>query len=227
MAADDAPGWYGKLAMLGDFASRRLDAGWVRSCDQWLSACVQASQRALGERWLQAYLAAPVWRFAWAPQVIDESWWFGVLLPSCDNVGRYFPLVIAQSRPAAPLDRFALDHLDLWWSHLARAGSATLLDRATQEGFEDALSNAPPWPGSGGGPWLRTLGANGRARYAVTAGAGASELAGGLAGAALLQRLAGASLWWPVAEPGSAGHCTLAQGLPSPDAFASLLTAEW
>jgi len=227
MPADDPPGWYGKLAMLGDFASRRLDAAWVRSCDEWLSAGVQASQSALGGRWLQTYLAAPVWRFAWAPQVVDDRWWFGVLLPSCDNVGRYFPLLIAQSRASPPADRIALDHLDLWWSHLARAGLSTLIDGATQDAFEDMLESAPPWPGSGAGPWLRPVGASGRQRFAVASGAGASELANGLAGAALLQRLEGASLWWAVADPGAAGNCTVLRGLPTADAFASLLTGEW
>lgn len=227
MPVDDAPGWYGKLAMLGDFASRRLDATWVRSCDQWLSACVQASQRALGERWLPAYLAAPVWRFAWAPQLIDARWWFGVLLPSCDNVGRYFPLVIVQARAAAPADRIAFDHLDLWWSYLARTGSATLADHATQEAFEDALHGAPPWPGSGGSPWLRPQPADGRQRYALAAGAGPAEIVAGLAAGVLAQRLAGCSLWWPHARPGVAASCTLTQGLPSPEAFSALLTGEW
>jgi type VI secretion system protein ImpM len=227
MSAEGAPGWYGKVSMLGDFASRRLDADWVRSCDQWLSTCVQASQRALGERWLQSYLAAPVWRFAWAPQVIDDRWWFGVLLPSCDNVGRYFPLVIAQSRIAPPMDRIALDHLELWWSHIARAGLSTLADGATQDAFEDLLDNTPPWPGSGAGPWLRPGAVPGRQRFVVAPGAGASELAGGLAGAVLLHRLVGATLWWPVANPGEVGSCTLVQGLPTTDAFASLLTGEW
>ena len=35
--ARDPPGWYGKLAMLGDFAQRRLPEHAVRRCDTWLS----------------------------------------------------------------------------------------------------------------------------------------------------------------------------------------------
>ena len=98
MAHHATPGWFGKLSMLGDFASRRLDPAWIESCDRWLSASMQASQQQLGHDWLQTYLSAPVWRFAWAPGVVDQQWWFGVLMPSCDNVGRYFPLLIAQAR---------------------------------------------------------------------------------------------------------------------------------
>jgi type VI secretion system protein ImpM len=227
MSVHAAPGWFGKLAMLGDFASRRLDTDWVRSCDQWLSGSVQASQQALGQRWLQTYLGSPVWRFAWAPPVVDDQWWFGVLLPSCDSVGRYFPLVIVQPRPAAPADRIGLDHLELWWAHLARAGLTTLADGATHESFEDLLHQAPPWPGSGAGAWLRPSSANGRQRFSVATGAGACEIFGGLAGSLLLQRLSGATIWWPMVNAEGTGTCTVVQGLPSSDSFASLLTGEW
>ena len=93
-----AAGWFGKLAFLGDFASRRLSAEWVQSCDQWLSGCMESAARQLGSGFLPAYLHAPVWRFACGPGVMDEQWWFGVLMASCDKVGRYFPIVVAQPR---------------------------------------------------------------------------------------------------------------------------------
>ena len=67
----EAPGWYGKLASLGDFASRRLTPEWVRICDNWLARSVAASNQQLGARWLEVYLSAPVWRFAWTPGVAD------------------------------------------------------------------------------------------------------------------------------------------------------------
>jgi type VI secretion system protein ImpM len=140
MHRHEAPGWYGKLAALGDFASRRLEHDWVQACDRWLSDCVSSSQAQLGEHWLQAYLSAPVWRFAWAPGVVGPHWWFGVLMPSCDNVGRYFPLVIAHPRTQPPLDRIGLDHLDLWWSHMARAALDTLLEGHSLQAFEAHLA---------------------------------------------------------------------------------------
>ena len=49
-AQTDAPGWFGKLSMLGDFASRRLSSDWIRPCDEWLSASLRTSQERLGER---------------------------------------------------------------------------------------------------------------------------------------------------------------------------------
>ena len=120
--------WYGKLSSLGDFAQRRMPAELFAAFDTWLSTAMRDGRELLGERWLDVYLTAPVLRFAWAPGVIDSRWWFGVLMPSCDSVGRYFPLVIAQPRARAPEDRIALDHLELWYEHLAHAALHTLSD---------------------------------------------------------------------------------------------------
>jgi type VI secretion system protein ImpM len=227
MSASDAPGWFGKLSMLGDFASRRLEPAWVLSCDQWLSAGVQASQAALGERWRAAYLAAPVWRFAWGPGLVDARWWFGVLMPSCDNVGRYFPLLIAQPREHPPLDRVALDHLELWWAHQARCGLATLAEGATLQAFEDALAQGPPWPAVRDRSWTHALAASGRESHDLAVGATLVDVAGSLAAAALRRRLDAASAWWPVGEPGARGRFTLAAGLPPPQAFAEMLAGRW
>lgn len=104
-----APGWFGKLPMLGDFAQRRLPPLFVEKVDAWLSQGMAASREALGEAWLETYLGAPLWCFAWSPEVIDESWWFGVMMPSVDAVGRYFPLVVAARGAArrAPAQRDA------------------------------------------------------------------------------------------------------------------------
>ena len=227
MADTDAPGWFGKLSMLGDFASRRLSREWVGSCDQWLSEGLRASQEALGEQWLATYLAAPVWRFAWGPGLVDAHWWFGMLMPSCDNVGRYFPLVIAQPRARPPVDRFELDHLELWWSRLAHAGRATLAADATLAAFEDSLQELPRWPAPGRPMGTQAQPAQGRQVVAVAAGATLAELAGGLAAEGLVLRLAGASVWWPLTEATAAGHVTLLPGMPAATGFAALLQGQW
>lgn len=227
MAQHAPPGWFGKLSMLGDFASRRLDAPWIESCDRWLSASMQASQRQLGHDWLQTYLSAPVWRFAWAPGVVDQHWWFGVLMPSCDNVGRYFPLVVAQSRPHAPVDRFSLDHLELWWSHVARAALQTLSEDTLVDAFEAELAQAPPWPGAVHAPEVRAMAAPGRERLSVRQGATLEQFLHGLAATALQQRLEGCSLWWPLHGQHDAAACSVLTGLPPAEAFSDLLRGSW
>ena len=220
-------GWFGKVSMLGDFASRRLEPGWVEACDRWLSAGMGTSRRLLGDAWLPAYLSAPLWRFAWAPGVVDHQWWFGVLMASSDNVGRYFPLVVAQPRSAAPVDRFSLDHLELWWRHTADAALRTLGDGAQLNVFEEDLMQAPPWPMARRAPQVRVVQAPGREQVSVERAAALDGFLHGLAAATLLQRLEGCSLWSPHGGPEAAMACTLVEGMPTPDSFADLLTGRW
>ena len=218
-----AAGWFGKLSCLGDFASRRLDAAWVRTCDDWLSRCLTHSQMQQGSSWLPTYLASPVWRFVWGPQVADEQWWFGLLMPSCDSVGRYFPLVVAQPRPVPPSERFDCAHLDLWWSHLAQAALATLADGATVDRFEAALLAAPPWPAVRT-PKLQAQDVGGARRWLLPAGdddlIGAAQA---LAAQHMSEQLQGQTLWWPLRPAEQRGQCTLAPGLPTVELFNDML----
>ena len=97
------PGWHGKLPALGDFVSRRLDPAFLELWDRWLSDGMLALRERLGDAWLEAYLASPSWRFLLMPGVLagppGDRAWAGVLMPSVDKVGRYFPFTIVQ-----PLD---------------------------------------------------------------------------------------------------------------------------
>ena len=86
------PGWYGKLPGLGDFAARRLDKAMVSVWDGWLQDGLQALRQQPG--WLDAYLQSPVWCFALGAGVLGPQRWLGVMMPSVDAVGRYFPLAI-------------------------------------------------------------------------------------------------------------------------------------
>jgi type VI secretion system protein ImpM len=223
----DAPGWYGKLSSLGDFANRRLPAEWVRACDQWLSQSIAVSTQQLGARWLETYLNAPVWRFGWAPGVIDRDWWFGVLMPSCDNVGRYYPLVVAQRRDRPPVDRIGFDHLELWWRHVAQAAMQTLGEPSTLDSFEAALAESPPWPGSGPLMVPQQRPAAGQERFAVARGASLGQLLHGLAVSELHGRMNGSSFWWPLNDAARESSFSIARGLPEVTSFSDMLAGQW
>jgi type VI secretion system protein ImpM len=218
-----APGWYGKVASLGDFAQRRLPPAWVQSCDTWLSHLMQRCSEQLGDRWLQTYLTAPVLRFAWAPGVVDGQWWFGLLMPSCDNVGRYYPLLIAQPRSRPPTDRIGLDHLELWYGHLARAALQTL-DQTSIDGFELALSEAPLWPTPGPASPLSTRSTASAERYEMPASVPISRWVPAMASTELLARVAGCTMWWRVTDDGSPASISVVHRLPGAGAFIDLLT---
>lgn len=68
-----------------------MSPAFVRSWDEWLQAGLRASRERVGAGWEQAYRCSPIWHFALAAGVCGESAWAGVMIPSVDRVGRYFP----------------------------------------------------------------------------------------------------------------------------------------
>ena len=195
------PGWFGKLPMLGDFAHRRLPRGFVDACDDWLSRGIRASRESLGSAWLDDYLAAPLWCFAWSPLVVDAHWWFGVLMPSVDAVGRYFPLVVAFEAAQAPTDAQALAR---WYDGAAACALQTLQDRATLDGFEAALAAV--------GTPSTTL---------PTEGAGPTDAASFVPNL-LAASPPGHAAWW-LQSGATPPRVTVVRGLPTADRFAALL----
>jgi type VI secretion system protein ImpM len=92
-------GFYGKLPSHGDFLRRRVSDGFVGAWDRWLQECVAATRAALGDGWLEVYLTSPAWRFACAAEACGPRAVVGVMAPSVDRVGRYFPMTIVAERP--------------------------------------------------------------------------------------------------------------------------------
>jgi type VI secretion system protein ImpM len=70
--------------------------------DPWLQHGIAASRSALGERWLDLYLTSPAWRFVCSAGVCGPVTVLGLMVPSVDRVGRYFPLTIMAELPDDP-----------------------------------------------------------------------------------------------------------------------------
>jgi type VI secretion system ImpM family protein len=93
-------GFYGKLPCRGDFLQRRAPQDFVDVWDTWLQAGLHESRQRLQEAWLDAYLTGPVWRFVLSAGVCGAGVYAGVLVPSVDRVGRYFPLTVVAQLPS-------------------------------------------------------------------------------------------------------------------------------
>ncbi|KQQ49211.1 type VI secretion system protein ImpM [Pseudomonas sp. Leaf127] len=135
-------GFYGKLASRGDFVSRDLPQSFIQPWDRWLAAGLLASQQQLGNDWLQAYLVSPLWRFVLAPGVCGPQAVAGVLMPSIDRVGRYFPLTVAVVLDESqPMNAWLA--VDDWFEQV----EALMLDSLTPdnrfEAFEAGLQALP------------------------------------------------------------------------------------
>ena len=93
------PGFFGKLPGQGDFVTRRLPSEFLRVWDPWLQTSLTESREALGDGWLDAYLTSPIWQFVLTGGIAGQTPWAGLLMPSVDRVGRYFPLTVARALP--------------------------------------------------------------------------------------------------------------------------------
>jgi type VI secretion system protein ImpM len=135
-------GWYGKLPVNGDFVTRRLPAIFIEAWDAWLNNVLTGSRERLGAGWRDAFLSAPAWRFVLAPGVIGQQGWAGLIVPSVDSVGRYFPLTVVSPLPARNLDPVAtLVRAHNWYDEVEPVVNVALSPDAELETFDAQLAN--------------------------------------------------------------------------------------
>lgn len=143
MSRGDLPGWFGKLPGMGDFAQRRLPEQFRSVWDSWLQTGLFELRNRQPD-WVERYLEGPVWFFALGPQLAGPNAWLGVMMPSVDSAGRYFPLTLAIElagrdgvawQPAA-------DWARRWWELSAQVAIAALESDLDATRFESALHAA-------------------------------------------------------------------------------------
>jgi len=227
----DAPlvaGWYGKMPCLGDFAHRRLAPDFIAAWDAWLQRSIATSRQQLGDAWLDSFLTSPMWRFALTPGLCGSCAHIGVVTPSVDKAGRYFPLTLAlalHERDSATramreeswfgeLETIALAALDVGFS--IDALERRLYEHPFEQAIGDEASDA------------RELTARWRNTEALPVFhfSSAQALPAAIEAAAYRvfeQTAAGLSFWWCVAPDTGASELHVHVGLPSPDHFRTLM----
>lgn len=130
-------GLYGKLPARGDFVERRLSGRFVDAWDRFLNQGMVAASGVLGDRFTELYLVCPFWRFALAAGVASDFTVVGVMAPSVDRVGRYFPLTIAAELEAGVPPLAALAASESWLS----SAEALIFDALGPDGSFEALED--------------------------------------------------------------------------------------
>lgn len=215
-------GWHGKLPSLGDFASRRLSPEFIGAWDGWLAAGLAALREQQPTQWLQEYLACPAWRFLLMPGVLpgglQGQTFTGVLMPSVDRIGRYFPLTLVAPLTAPPHDATTLKSLLTWLHDLDDLAADALQDDWPIDRLDAELAQCRPpvWPAPATrAPLLPEAGQLHRLQPV----SGSQELLSQLADAqaqAFTEASHGHAFWWADGESGDR-RLLVTRGLPPTD----------
>jgi type VI secretion system protein ImpM len=119
-------GYFGKVPTQGDFVSNGLQRSVADALDRWLRESIQKSQRQMGRDWLDAFLVAPIWRMALGPGTLGPDPVVGLMMPSVDRVGRYFPLIIAAPLVGLSPDLDEMIALTEWYDAAEKLALSTL-----------------------------------------------------------------------------------------------------
>lgn len=223
-------GFFGKLPARGDFVTRRLTRAFVDAWDAWLQEAMTASREALGEGWLDLYLTAPIWRFALAPGVCAPDGIAGVLMPSVDSVGRYYPLTIAQSTGAAPPTALLAEPVAGWFEAAEEVALSALADAFDFDGFDRDVG-ALGMPAPAVAPTSLAAGRDVEEHRSTGVG---WQLTGTPAEAArrflhvvLRGRHGAYGLWWSAGSERVEPSILVSRGMPPPAGFAAFLDGAW
>jgi type VI secretion system protein ImpM len=139
-----ANGYYGKVSTLGDFVSRGLPISFIDPWDAWLQEAIVSSRQQLGDNWLNCYLTGPIYRFALTPGVCGEHGWLGVVMPSVDSVGRYYPITIATLNKPNINPFILMQQESAWFASIEALALSSLADNFSLERFNKELDEVMP-----------------------------------------------------------------------------------
>jgi type VI secretion system protein ImpM len=217
------PGFFGKLPARGDFVGRRLDQAFRTQFDLWLQRAIATSKRQLGTAWLPAYLNTPIWRFVLGPGLCGAVPTLGVMMPSVDRVGRYFPLVIAAQLPGclSPGSMFQSAHD--WFDRAEQLILHSLDDDFDLDHFDaDVMAMGVP-------SYARAGDENrgGALRMDLHEGGDMAPTYARILDQVLMGNNVPFSLWWTQGSERVRPSVLLSAGLPAATNFAAFLDGQW
>jgi type VI secretion system protein ImpM len=216
------PGFFGKIPSHGDFVTRELSRAFIDVWDLWLQAGIADSKARLGERWLDVYLTSPIWRFGLVPGICGASAWAGILMPSVDRVGRYFPLTIATALPQH-VNPLQLPGAAAGWFEAMEAVALRTLDddRFEANELQAAIAAVGDIPAEAGSEApAATLG---QAWSVALFGKSGHAAAAALAHELVARQAPRYSLWWTAGSQDGAAAVVAVAELPEPACFVDLL----
>jgi len=225
-------GYYGKVPTHGDFVSKGLPRSFIDPWDQWLQEAILASRQQLGDQWLDYFLTSPLYHFALSPGICGDNGWLGILMPSVDKVGRYYPMTISlmineainpfdalqKKEWSAKLESLALSclkeghHLDELNSGVDQLIKEIACEVTNSHFFTECLNNQVFHPA-----WQQSL--NGIESI--------PDLYPSMLDSLLKEHCFAYSLWWTKGSEHVSPSFLFSEGLPPYDGVAAMLDGNW
>lgn len=216
---------YGKIPTLGDFIHRGLKRRQVELWDEWLQGCMTESRHKLAEDWLDYYLEAPVWYFSLGRGNLDQQNWIGVLIPSVDRVGRYFPFSLMRPfQGGTPLD--AMRRAREWYGAAETLALDSLGAEFDVAQLESRLQELPPEsvPPAQSSTALASPGVYSPGRvFLLGVAPSTNDVLSTIADDCLLQLHPTYSVWWTAGSNAVPASLLLTSGMPGSVGFTSML----
>ncbi|MDH3379454.1 MAG: type VI secretion system-associated protein TagF, partial [Gammaproteobacteria bacterium] len=180
------------------------------------------------------YLTSPIWRFGVSEGICGDQAWAGLMLPSVDKIGRYYPLTLA-APIAGNAQLFILAQGDdEWFSDLERVALSVLENNPENVDFNENVAALQPPPTNQHNQGSQPSDIGG----AISASAdhwimeveppdqfNRSSLY--LARQLLLDKISRLSLWWTRGSEHVRPCVLISAELPAASGFAALLDGDW
>jgi type VI secretion system protein ImpM len=228
MSTQDLCGLFGKLPQQSDFVTLHLSQAFTETWHEWLQASMSVSQEQLGDDWLQQYLVSPVWHFAIMPGIVDQQAAVGLVIPSVDEVGRYYPLALACVGDYCCWGAYLYGQA--WFQSAQSVLLSALSDNTTYSDLIGALENLalPEWPRLQPMRVQSAMDAyGGNTVVSTKADVGASEFAHQLLANSYFRQYGSHSLWWSHGTETIPPSLAVNSHLPDPGQFAAFLDGQW
>lgn len=218
-------GLFGKLPQQPDFISRHLSPEFTDAFHHWLQSALTVTREQLGEGWLDAYLTSPVWCFAIDAGICGAEAAMGVMIPSVDEVGRYYPLALVHVGAHRPWSAY-ISASD--WYHEAERVLLSALEESTR--YSDLVDAFESMPTPSCRPLTYFQCAEGEGRACMVALGESSGAAAGMPG--LTERAYGRllgrhSLWWTAGSQRVEPCLLITAEMPEPGQVAAMLDGQW
>ncbi|NOQ64400.1 MAG: type VI secretion system-associated protein TagF [Methyloprofundus sp.] len=226
-------GYYGKVSTRGDFVSRGLPVSFINPWDSWLQEAILSSQQQLGKNWLNCYLTGPIYRFSLASGICGEQSWLGIMMPSVDSIGRYYPMTIVVQNYLHTNPFTALQEATEWFVRAEELALSSLSEEFDLQLFNQQLAElkievfsqndntqvpAPP---------LAQHGASQAWQSRLSVGQDISHVLPRFMDNLLKENCFSYSVWWTAGSEQVSASLLVCEGLPPFDGIASMLDGNW